>query len=379
MPGFEIIDHKEKKALNKLFSEGGVLFAHGFDNVRKKYHVREFEKENQKFFKSKYCLAVSSGTAAIKVALMSMGVKRGDHVITQAFNFIATVEAILDCGAKPIIVNVDSSLNMDVKELKKKITNKTKVVIPVHMLGASANINEIIKICKKKKIRVLEDNCEAVGAKLRNKYLGTIAEAGVFSFDFGKMITTGEGGLLLTNNPKIYKFAKEYHDHGHENNPKFPRGKDTKTIYGFNYRMTEMQAVIGKTQLKKINYILRQNFNRYKILENELKFKYQIRPILENSKPNWDTFIFYCKNMSTKNKILNILKKNKVGTKNLPDAIKWHCTYYWDHALSKKECSYSKKTRDLLNTAIAIPILINKKLSLYKKLSKQISYLQNEK
>ena len=84
------------------------------------------------------------------------------------------------------------------------------------MLGASANINEIIKICKKKKIRVLEDNCEAVGAKLRNKYLGTIAEAGVFSFDFGKMITTGEGGLLLTNNPKIYKFAKEYHDHGHE-------------------------------------------------------------------------------------------------------------------------------------------------------------------
>ena len=126
MPGFELIDKKEKNALNKLFDESGILFAHGFDNLRKKYHVREFEKENQKFFKSKYCLAVSSGTAAIKVALMAMGIKRGDHVITQAFNFIATVEAILDCGAKPIIVNVDKSLNMDVDELKKKITKKTK-------------------------------------------------------------------------------------------------------------------------------------------------------------------------------------------------------------------------------------------------------------
>ena len=151
MPGFELINNKEKTALNKLFDESGILFAHGFDNIRKKYHVREFEKKNQSFFKSKFCLAVSSGTAAIKVALMAMGVKKGDHVVTQAFNFIATIEAILDCGAKPIIVNVDKTLNMDVEELKKKITKKTKVVIPVHMLGSSANTNEIIKICKKKK------------------------------------------------------------------------------------------------------------------------------------------------------------------------------------------------------------------------------------
>ncbi len=379
MPGFEIINNKEKKAISKLFSEGGILFAHGFDNIRKKYHVREFEKENQKFFKSKYCLAVSSGTAAIKVALMAMGVKRGDHVITQAFNFIATVEAILDCGAIPIIVNVDKTLNMDVEELKKKITKKTRVVIPVHMLGAAANIQEIIKICKRKKIRVLEDNCEAVGAKLKNKYLGTIAEAGIFSFDFGKMITTGEGGLLLTDNPKIFKYAKEYHDHGHENNPKLPRGKDTKSIFGFNYRMTEMQAVVGKEQLKKIKYLLKENYKRYKIIEKNLEDKFEIRPILKNTYPNYDTFIFYCNNFVKKKKVIEILKKYKIGTKNLPDAIKWHCTFYWDHALSKKACNYSKKTRDLLNTAIAIPILVGKKISLYEKISKEISFLQDGK
>tara|TARA_B100000989_G_scaffold93376_2_gene67848 strand:+ start:2843 stop:3982 length:1140 start_codon:yes stop_codon:yes gene_type:complete len=379
VPGFELIDKKEKIAVNKLFSEGGILFAHGFDNLRKNYHIREFEKQNQTFFKSKYCLAVSSGTAAIKVALMSMGVKKGDHVITQAFNFIATVEAILDCGAIPIIVNVDKTLNMDVNELKKKITKKTKVVIPVHMLGASANIEEIIKICKKKNIRVLEDNCEAVGGKLKNKYLGTVAEVGVFSFDFGKMITTGEGGLLLTDNPKVYKYAREYHDHGHENNPKLPRGKDTRSIFGFNYRMTEMQAVVGKEQLKKLNYLLKENYKRYHILDKNLNKNFEIRPILKNSKPNYDTFIFYCSNILVRKKILEILKKNHVGTKNLPDAIKWHCTFFWDHALSKKTCNYSKYTKELLNTAIAIPILVKKKISLYEKISKEISFLQNKK
>ena len=374
MPGFELIDKKEKNALNKLFDESGILFAHGFDNLRKKYHVREFEKENQKFFKSKYCLAVSSGTE-IKVALMAMGIKRGDHVITQAFNFIATVEAILDCGAKPIIVNVDKSLNMDVDELKKKITKKTKVVIPVHMLGASANIKEIIKICKKKNIKVLEDNCEAVGGKFEKKFLGTLAEVGVFSFDFGKMITTGEGGLVLTDNPKIYKFAKEYHDHGHENNPKLPRGRDTKSIYGFNYRMTEMQAVVGKEQLKKLSYILKENYRRYKILEKNLKYQYELRHILKNTKPNYDTFIFYCPDKAKRKKIVDILKKYKIGTKNLPDAIQWHCTYFWDHAVSNKECNESIKTKKLLTEAIAIPILVKKNISLYDKISKEIASL----
>ena len=113
---------------------------------------------------------------------------------------------------------------------------------------------------KKKNIKVLEDNCEAVGAKYRGKFLGTIGDVGVLSFDYAKMITTGgEGGLVLTNNRKFHKICKEYHDHGHENNPKVSRGNDTKTIYGFNYRMTEIQATIGKEQIKKLNFILQDN------------------------------------------------------------------------------------------------------------------------
>ena len=106
MPGFEVINSQEKKAVSKIFDEGGVLIAHGLENKRKKFYVRDFEKKCKIFFNSKYCLAVSSGTAAIKIALKSLDVKPGDEVITQSFNFIATIEAILDCGAKPIIANV---------------------------------------------------------------------------------------------------------------------------------------------------------------------------------------------------------------------------------------------------------------------------------
>ena len=120
--------------------------------------------------------------------------------------------------------------------------------------------------------------------------------------------------------------------------------------------------------------------NHSKIIsKTSLKLEKIIRPILKNTYPNYDTFIFYCNNFVKKKKVIEILKKYKIGTKNLPDAIKWHCTFYWDHALSKKVCNYSKKTRDLLNTAIAIPILVGKKISLYEKISKEISFLQDGK
>ena len=126
MPGFELIDNAEFKAVNSIFKNGGVLFAHGFEKIRKNFHVREFEKKVSIYFKSKHALAVTSGTAAIKIALKALNVKPGDEVITQAFNFIATIEAIIDVGAKPVLVNVDDTLNMDIKDLKKKNNEKYK-------------------------------------------------------------------------------------------------------------------------------------------------------------------------------------------------------------------------------------------------------------
>jgi 8-amino-3,8-dideoxy-alpha-D-manno-octulosonate transaminase len=120
MPGFEIIDKKEKKAITNLFDEGGILFAHGFEGLRKKFHIREFEKNFSKRMGCKYSLAVTSGTAAIKIGLKALGIKAGDEVITQSFNFIATIEAILDLGAIPVMININKDFNMDLLELKKK-------------------------------------------------------------------------------------------------------------------------------------------------------------------------------------------------------------------------------------------------------------------
>ena len=373
MPGFEVINLRERQAISKLFNEGGVLIAHGLDSKRKKFHVREFENNCTKYFKSSHCLAVSSGTAAIKIGLKALGVKPGDEVITQAFNFIATIEAILDCGAKPIMANVDNSLNMCPLSLQKLITKKTKVILPVHMLGVAAKMNEIVKIAKKNSIKVLEDNCEAVGGKYNNSYLGTIGDIGIFSFDYGKMITTGEGGMVLTNKRNLDKFCREYHDHGHQNNPKYPRGKDTKVIFGFNYRMTEMQGVIGKVQLTKLKKMINENKKRYNILNNYLNRKFKIREIPRQSNGTYDTFIFFVNNKKIKLKILDILYSSGIGTKNLPDAMEWHCSYYWDHALPKKQIINSKITRELLDTAIAVPIWLSKNLNSYKEIAKNIS------
>ncbi|MDC0369941.1 DegT/DnrJ/EryC1/StrS family aminotransferase [Pelagibacteraceae bacterium] len=378
MPGFELIDKKEKNALNKIFDEGGILFAHGFEKFRKKFHVREFENLTKKKMKSKYALAVTSGTSATKIALKAMGVKKGDEVITQAFNFIATVEAIIETGAKAVVVNVDKSLNMCPLDLEKKINKKTKVIIPVHMLGVSAKMSQIMKIAKKYKLKVLEDNCESMGAKYKKNYLCNIGDAGVVSFDFGKTITCGEGGMILTKNKLIDKYAREYHDHGHELNPKYPRGLDTRTISGFNYRMTEMQAVVGKIQLKRLDTIIKENKKRYlglyKNILNKSK-KIEFREIPKHSEPIYDTLIIFVKNKDLRKKIVKLLKKSGIGTKNLPDAINWHCASWWDHAISKDQISKIVSTKKLLQSAIAIPIWLKKSVTEYNIVANKINKL----
>ena len=168
MPGFEVIDEKEKKAISRIFDEGKVFFAHGFDKKRKHYHVREFEQKLKAVFSPKMAdvLCVSSGTAAIKVALKALGIGRGDEVITQSFNFIATVEAIVDTGADVVFTDIDDTLNMCPKNLESLISKKTKAIIPVHMLGVPADMILINRIGKRNKIPVVEDACEAIGAKV---------------------------------------------------------------------------------------------------------------------------------------------------------------------------------------------------------------------
>ncbi|GAJ14306.1 unnamed protein product, partial [marine sediment metagenome] len=234
-----------------------VLFRYGFDKERKGiFKVKEFEEAFAKYCGAGYALGVSSGSAALKVALAAMDVGPGDEVIVPAFTFVATYEAVLEVGAIPVMADVDESLNLDPDDIEAKITPYTKAVIPVHMCGAPARIDKIVEVAKKNNLLVLEDNAQGCGGSYRGKKLGTFGDMGIFSFDYVKTITTGEGGMVLTDNKALYDRADEYHDHGHDHNPNVSRAMEGRSILGFNYRMGELQGALGLAQLGKLEYVI---------------------------------------------------------------------------------------------------------------------------
>ncbi|MDC3081834.1 aminotransferase class V-fold PLP-dependent enzyme [Paracoccaceae bacterium] len=378
MPGFEVIDEKEKKAISRIFDEGKVFFAHGFDNKRKHYHVREFEAKLKTVFTPQMAdaLCVSSGTAAIKVALKALGIGRGDNVITQSFNFIATVEAIVDTGASVIFTDIDDTLNMSPKSLESLITKKTKAIIPVHMLGVPADMISINRIGKRFKIPIIEDACEAIGAKVAKKYVGGLSEFGVFSFDFGKMITTGEGGALFSKKKNDGKIARMYHDHGHKNIPDLPRGLDRAGLIGFNYRMTEISGAFGKVQLGKFSGILKESKKRYLILERYISHnQIKLRHVNLGNEPNYDTFVISIENKKLRNRVISLLNQTGFGTKNLPDAFNWHCAYFWEHINKKIRNKEVTNCYNRLLTCVAIPILVSRPIIDYKNIASYINEL----
>jgi len=352
MPGFELIGKEERDAVNEIF-DSKSLFYNG-------ERVKKFEKEFAKYINTKYAVAVSSGTAAIKTALVAAGIKPGDEVITQSFTFIATVEAIVDAAATPIIVNVDDTLNMDPVEFERAITPKTKAVIPVDMLGVATEVDQINAIAAKHNLIVIDDCCESLGADWGDEKLGPQFDMCTFSFDNGKTITTGEGGMITTNNEEYYKLCLEYRDHGHENNPDFPRGRDTHRIHGFNYRTTEINAAIGIEQLKKLDYIVSNNRRNFKTYFNELNNvdKLKFRKIPEKCNPLCDCIIISFPEPRNADRYVKLIKEKGLGTKNVPDAIQWHFARYWDHIFDPKNLNeLTSKSQNILSRCVAIPIL----------------------
>ena len=366
MPGYEIIDKKELLQVSEIFTKSKTLFRMGFEKQRRGiFKVKEFEKSFARKFKSKYALAVTSGTAALRVALSTIDLKKGDEVITQSFTFVATVEAIVEARATPICTEVDETLNMDPKDFEKKINRKTKAVIVVHMLGVPTRINEIKKICQKHNILLIEDTAWGCGGKFNNKFLGTWGDIGAFSFDFAKTITTGEGGMLLFKSKKKFELAKAWHDHGHENNPKVPRWEDTRKSSGFNFRMTEMQGAVGLAQLKKLDFIIKKQNENYNKIWNKIKkitnIKKRVYPKV--SKISADALIFFLKSKKMAKNCRKELLKNNISTKILPEAYTWHFAGEWSHIkeLKKKHPKLKrqfKRSKSLIERAVSIPIFI---------------------
>ncbi|WP_446010116.1 DegT/DnrJ/EryC1/StrS family aminotransferase [Candidatus Electrothrix sp.] len=338
MPGFEVFGEEEKQQALEVF-DTGVLFRYEFGEQRKGvYKVREFEQAFAQYTGAAHAQAVTSGTAALKVALAALGVGIGDEVITQGFTFVATWEAILDIGAVPVFTEVDQTLNMDPNDLEQKITSKTRAVIPVHMLGAPARIVEIKAIADKYGVPVLEDTAQAAGARLGGQHLGTFGHFGTFSFDSVKTMTTGEGGMVITNNEELWRNCSEYHDHGHDHavNPG-GRGGEGRRFIGFNYRMMELQGAIGLAQLAKLDaMIASQQKNKAILKEAASKIAgVSFRDILDEQGDSATFFAFMLPDKEQAAKINQVLRDNQAGAINFGEN-SWHFYPSWEHLLKGK-------------------------------------------
>lgn len=343
MPGFEIFGEEEKKEIMDVL-DTGVLFRYEFNEQRNGvYKVREFEKKFAAYCGSLHAQAVTSGTAALKVALTALGIGPGDEVITQGFTFVATWEAILEVGAIPVFTEVDATLNMDPEDLKKKITSRTKCIIPVHMLGAQARIEEIVHIAKQLDIPVIEDTAQAAGGRIRGKHLGTFGTCGTFSFDAVKTITTGEGGMIITDDIDIWRAMSEYQDHGHDHkvNPG-TRGGEGRRFIGFNYRMMELQGAIGLAQLAKLDGIVAaQQKNKAVLKEAAAEIPGVVFRELVDEQGDSATFLsFTLQDRDQCNRVNESLRNNGQGAINFSENT-WHFYPKWEHLLGGKTLTKS--------------------------------------
>lgn len=369
MPGYEVIGEEERNELAKIFSHGGgILFRHGFEPLRQgSYMVQQFENDFSRFFGVQDALAVSSGTAALRVGLAALGIGPGDEVITQSFTFVATVEAIVESGATPVVTEINQTLNMDPNDLRRRITEKTRAIIPVHMLGTPAPMDEIVEIAREHGIPVLEDTAWGCGATLHGSYLGTIGEVGCFSFDFAKTITTGEGGMVVTQERELLLKAKAWHDHGHENNPSVPRWEDTRSSSGFNFRMSEMQGAVGVAQLKKLDGVLTRQREVHSSLSAELEKVAGVclRKAPVGSAPSCDALVFEVPSPQAARAVRQSLHEEALGsTKILPEAISWHFAGSWNHipGLVRSHGDLSTafpQSLSILQRSVSLPISLN--------------------
>lgn len=217
-------------------------------------YITRFENEFAKFCKTKYAVACSNGTTALHLALLALGIGPGDEVIVPSLTFIATANAVRYVGATPVLVDVEPEYwQIDPASIEAAITKKTKAIIPVHLYGHPAKMDVIKKIAKKHKIFIIEDAAEAIGAEVYKQKVGSWGDLGIFSFYGNKIITTGEGGMVTTNNKKLAESLRVLRDHGMAKNRRYYH-----EVLGYNYRMTNIQAALGLAQLERIEQILKK-------------------------------------------------------------------------------------------------------------------------
>ena len=297
----------EFKNHKKIFNEWKKLIKSSDFTLGK--YVHQFEKKFAKYVGAKYSVSTNNGTDALILSLKSLGVKKGDEVITVCNSFYASAGAIVACGAKPVLVDCDDRYQIKIEEIKKKINNKTKVIIPVHWGGASPNMYEIMKIAKKKKVHVLEDACMGIGGKIKRKSPGTFGIINAFSMHPLKSLNVmGDGGIVTTNNKKIFEWIKKFRNHGMVD-------RDHIDFWGINMRMQPLQAIVALEGLKKLENVIKKRNINAKLMDKLLVSLAPDVIIPRRIEQYRETFALYMCLVKKRDSLLKYLIKNNIEAK----------------------------------------------------------------
>jgi len=286
-----VFDEKELEYVTECILSGWVSSGGKFTKL--------FEEIMADYCNAKHGIACSSGTTALHSVMLVAGIGTGDEVIVPSLSFIATANAVTYTGAKPVFVDSENETwNIDPSQIEQVITPKTKAIIPVHLYGQPADMDPILEIARKNKLYVFEDAAEAHGAKYKGKTVGALGDAGVFSFFGNKIITTGEGGMIVTNDDKIAEQSRFLRDHGMSKERRY-----WHTTLGYNYRMTNLQASLGVAQMEKIDSILQKKKEIAECYSESLK---GIPGIIHPPKVDWSDNVYWLYSI--------LINKEKFGT-----------------------------------------------------------------
>ena len=330
--GHQWIDNKDIKEVIKVLKG---------DWITQGQMVEEFEKKIAQYCGVKYAVAVSTGTAALQAAYVVAGIRRGDEVITSPLSFVAAANMLVHCGAKPIFVDVqEDTLNINPREIEKKITKKTKAIVPADFAGHPCDLCEIKKIAKKYKLLIIEDAAHSLGAEYKGKKTGGLSDLTIFSFHPVKLITTGEGGMVLTNRKDFYEKLKILRHHGAiRKSEKGPWYYEIESP-GYNFRLTDFQCALGLSQFKKINRFIKRR--REIVSEYNKAFK-NIKEIITPGERNYVKSAYHIyviqlvldRLKGNRKKIFKELRKQGIG-------VQVHYLPIHLHPFYKKKFGYKK-------------------------------------
>jgi dTDP-4-amino-4,6-dideoxygalactose transaminase len=333
------IDNEEKQEIIKVLDENALTSAARDGGKR----VQEFESSLRSFLDVKHVIAVNTGTAALHAALLALDIKADDEILLPSFTFVATANSVVASGAKPVFVDINTKdYTIDLQDLKRKISKKSKAILPVHLYGHPSDLYELNEIANQYSLYIIEDACQSLGSIYKNKQTGTFGTMGCFSMYAGKVMTSGEGGAIVTNDDKIADTLKMIRNHG------MVEGYDTR-ILGLNYRLPELSAAIAKIQMKKLKTFLNLRKRNSLLLSNLLETiisKYNIKIPEEDQikKFNWYLYTLAF------NKSDNINLRDYIKKKLIENGI--GAAVYYDPPVHKTPFyqRFSMSNNDLQNT-----------------------------